>query len=117
MCYDCKTPYKMCMNTLDKTLALESMYRNAIMIKRHFEIGDAVWLYNPRHKKGRCHKLDIPWDGPFFVTRILGNVVFEIRMNRHSKSEIVHVGKLAPVKNEFDNSSIFKLPKKLFETL
>ena len=70
-----------------------------------------LWLDNPRRKQGRCPKLYIPWDGPFFVTRILGNVVFEIR----SKSKIVHVDKLAPVKGECDNSWVFKLPKKLQE--
>ena len=49
------------------------------------------------------------------MTRILGNVVFEIRMNRRSKSKIVHVDKLAPVKGEYDNSWVFKMPKKLLE--
>ena len=69
----------------------------------------------PRRKKGRCPILDIPWDGPYFVTRILGNVVYEIRMNRRSKSKIVHVDKLAPVRGEVDGEWVFKLPKKLKE--
>ena len=42
-------------------------------------------------------------------------MVFEIRMNRPSKSKIVHVDKLAPVKGECDHSWVFKLPKKLLE--
>ena len=42
-------------------------------------------------------------------------MVYEICMNRRSKSKIVHVDKLAPVRGEVDGDWVFKLPKKLKE--
>ena len=36
-------------------------------------------------------------------------------MNKHTKSKIGHVAKLAPVRSEVDGEWVFKLPKKLKE--
>ena len=33
-----------------------------------YSAGDAVWLYNPRRKKGVTPKLQRPWEGPYLVT-------------------------------------------------
>jgi hypothetical protein len=100
---------------LQRSVVVQKHHYNKKAIERRFHAGDPVWLYNPRRKKGRCPKLDIPWDGPFCVIKALGHVVYEIRMNRRGKSKIVHVDKLAPVKGRVDNAWVFQLPAKEIE--
>ena len=118
MCSICDTlqnVYEQVRQNLGLAVSVQKRQYNKKAFDRKFKVGDGVWHYNPRRKKGKCPKLDIPWDGPYFVTHILGNVVYGIRMNRRSKSKIVHVDKLAPVRGEVDGEWVFKLPKKLKE--
>ena len=43
---------------------------------------------------------------------MIGDVLCEIKMNRRSKSKIVHVDKLKLTRNPFDMDWVFKLPRK-----
>ena len=58
--------------------------------------GDAVWLHNPRRKKGFSPKLQRPWDGPYLVTKRLSDVTYRIQKGARSKPRVVHHNRLKP---------------------
>ena len=50
---------------------------------RHFLPRELVLIYSPWRRKGRCHKLDSQWVGPYRVLEQLGEVVSEcLRVKR-----------------------------------
>ena len=59
-----------------------------------FSVGDKVWCLNPHRFKGRYHKWQCPYQGPFEVTKVLGPVTYQIRRHPRAKPLIVHVDKL-----------------------
>ncbi|XP_063599566.1 uncharacterized protein LOC134775886 [Penaeus indicus] len=44
-----------------------------------YNIGDRVWLHNPRRKRGLSPKLQSPWEGPYTVLAALSDVTYRIR--------------------------------------
>ena len=58
-----------------------------------FAVGDRVWLYNPRRKRGLSPKLQSPWQGPYAVTAVLSAVTYRIRRGR-GRPSVVHVDRL-----------------------
>lgn len=63
-------------------------------LHRGLKRGDAVWLHNPRRKKGRSPKLQRPWEGPYLVTSRLDDSIYRIQKGPRSKPVIVHVDRL-----------------------
>ena len=61
-----------------------------------YNVGDKVWLLNPKKRKGRSLKLSNFWEGPFAVTQCISNVVFRIQKGSKSKSKVVHYDRLKP---------------------
>ncbi|KAK3743518.1 hypothetical protein QZH41_015906, partial [Actinostola sp. cb2023] len=63
----------------------------------HFNRGDAVWLHNPKRKKGRCPKLqnDV-YEGPFLVISQLDDVTYRIQKGAKTKPKVVHHNRLKP---------------------
>ncbi|XP_018362821.1 PREDICTED: uncharacterized protein LOC108761002 [Trachymyrmex cornetzi] len=41
-----------------------------------FEVGQRVWLYNPRRIKGKAPKLQCSWEGPYSIVKKLSEVVY-----------------------------------------
>ena len=41
-----------------------------------FQVGDLVWLYIPRRRKGRCLNLSADWDGPYTVVTRINDVIY-----------------------------------------
>ena len=82
-------------------------------VAREFKVGQGVWLYNPRRRVGRTPKLDVPWEGPFAVVSIIGNVLCQIQSSRRTKARIVHVDKLVPVRGQYDGAWVHGLPSKM----
>ena len=58
-----------------------------------FAVGDRVWLFNPRRKRGLSPKLQSPWQGPYTVTAVLSAVTYRIRRGR-GRPSVVHVDRL-----------------------
>ena len=58
------------------------------------KVGDQVWLYNPRRKKGLSPKLQSPWEGPWDVVEALTDVTFRIRRGPRQRSRVVHADRL-----------------------
>ena len=77
-----------------------------------FYKGQGLWLYNPKRQKGHTPKLDVPWEGPDAIVTVISGILCEIQLNRGSKSRIVHVDKLVPVKVDFNGYWVHNLPKK-----
>jgi len=63
--------------------------------KIQFDVGQKVWCYNPRRKKGRAPNLHSSWEGPYFIIRKLNDVVYCICKSNRSKNKIVHADRLA----------------------
>ncbi|KAK3728410.1 hypothetical protein QZH41_007793 [Actinostola sp. cb2023] len=63
----------------------------------HFNRGDAVWLHNPKRKKGRSPKLqnDV-YEGPFLVLSQLDDVTYRIQKGAKTKPKVVHHNRLKP---------------------
>ncbi|KYN19872.1 hypothetical protein ALC57_07787 [Trachymyrmex cornetzi] len=62
----------------------------------HFEIGQKIWLYNPRRVRGKAPKLQSrTWEGPYCVEKKLSDVVYCIRKSNRYKNKIVHTDRLA----------------------
>lgn len=55
-----------------------------------FQVGDAVWLYNPTCKKNTSPKLKRPWEGPYRVMKRITDVVYRIQLTPRSKPKVVN---------------------------
>lgn len=64
--------------------------------EKSYKISDAVWLFNPKRKKGISPKLQCPLKGPFVITEKLSDVTNRIQENPKSKSKVVHHDRLKP---------------------
>ncbi|KAF8791291.1 Transposon Ty3-G Gag-Pol polyprotein like [Argiope bruennichi] len=62
----------------------------------NFHVGDQVWLWNPKRRKGLSPKLQTNWEGPYTVLKRLNDVVVRIQKSPHSKPKVIHCNKLTP---------------------
>ena len=53
-----------------------------------YEIGDAVFLANSAAKVGQCRKLASLWNGPFLVTKVISEILYEVSSAK--KKMVVH---------------------------
>ena len=67
---------------------------------RQFNIGQAVWYYNPVIRKGICKKLTSPWRGPYVVVKKLNDVTYLIQRTARARPIASHVDKLKEYKGE-----------------
>ena len=58
-----------------------------------YTVGDRVWLYNPRRRRGLSPKLQSPWEGPYTVEEVISHVTYRVRRGRKRPS-VVHVDRL-----------------------
>ena len=63
-----------------------------------FQVGDAVWLYDPVRKVGLNPKLQRPWKGPCKVIAKLSDILYRIRQSPRHRSRVVHHDKLRKYK-------------------
>ena len=62
-----------------------------------FEVGDQVWLYERKARKGATPKLDADrWSGPWEILKSISDSVYVIRRTAHSKPRVVNVNRLMP---------------------
>ena len=106
-----KHVYGLTREHLHAAMKVQKHYYNRKAAVRKFQVGQSVWLYNPKRRKGRSPKLDKPWEGPYAVVRLLGEVLCEIQLNRRCKSKVVHVDKLVSTRVPVKMDWVFKLPR------
>ncbi|KAJ8911889.1 hypothetical protein NQ315_012303 [Exocentrus adspersus] len=63
-----------------------------------FQVGEKVWLYNPKRTKGKSPKYTV-------VTR-LNDVVYRIQKNPQAKMKIVHIDRLTPYQELHPNEGV-----------
>ena len=59
-----------------------------------FQVGDAVWFYDPVRKAGLSPKLQRPWKGPFKVMTKISDILYRIQQSPRHKPRVVHHDKL-----------------------
>ena len=59
-----------------------------------FTVGDKVWYYDPRVKKGCSTKLNRPWKGPYVVKKKISDLVYRIQLEGARVRKVVHFNKL-----------------------
>ncbi|KYN14518.1 hypothetical protein ALC57_13271, partial [Trachymyrmex cornetzi] len=59
-----------------------------------FEVGQRVWLYNPRRIKGKAPKLQCSWEGPYSIVKKLSEVVYCIHKSNKQKNKIIYSDRL-----------------------
>ncbi|KAJ8913989.1 hypothetical protein NQ315_008981 [Exocentrus adspersus] len=71
-----------------------------------FQVGEKVWLYNPKRTKGKSPKLQKSWEGPYTVVTRLNDVVYRIQKNPQAKMKIVHIDRLTPYQEPHPNKGV-----------
>ena len=56
--------------------------------------GDAVWLHNPHKKVGHSPKLMGPCEGPYTITKVINDVVYQVQLTARNKAKVVHRNQL-----------------------
>ena len=90
-----------------RNLAVENIKRRQNIDKirydskhRHVEYseGDQVKVFTPVRKVGRSEKLLLRWFGPYYITRKVSDVDYEIKKGQSNKAkkDIVHVSRILP---------------------
>jgi len=70
-----------------------------------WEVGKAVWLFNPTKQVGKSPKLMIFWEEePYVITERVNDVVMKIQKNKKAKPRVVHVDRLKLVEGPIDTS-------------
>ena len=64
-----------------------------------YKVGDRVWYFNMRKKKGECPKLKRRWLGPFEVKDVLSAVTYR-RQEGKRKQLVVHYDRLKPCQDK-----------------
>ena len=59
-----------------------------------FEVGDAVWLCNPKRRKGISPKLSCDWEGPYVVLKIINELLYRVKKSTSTKPRVVHRNRL-----------------------
>jgi ribosomal protein L21E len=101
-----RTAYKLAREHSRKSHATNKRYYDRTAKEREFEVGDAVYLYNPAVKAGLSAKFRRPWTGTWRVTERKSRLNYAI-VNQQGKRLVVHVNRLkkayAPVDREAES--------------
>ncbi len=63
---------------------------------KHYQPGNLVWYFTENKKEGVSPKLQPLFDGPFLVIRKMGDLNYEIQLDKRGRRKIVHHDKLKP---------------------
>ena len=70
-------------------------YHDLHAVPVRFQVGDSVWVYTPRSRKGLSKKLAHNWHGPYRIVQFLSPVHCILRaLDNHRVSTTVHVSRL-----------------------
>jgi transposase InsO family protein len=59
-----------------------------------FKVGELVWLYNPRRRKGLSPKLMCDWEGPCVIVKQINELLYRVRKSNRDKPRIIHRNRL-----------------------
>jgi hypothetical protein len=85
-------------------------YRNTGS-NREFQIGQQVWIYTPKVRKGTVRKFAKNWFGPYRIIEKLSNINYRVRSNGNQIVEqVVHIARMKPYFDPKDRPSPFVPP-------
>ena len=58
------------------------------------DVGNSVWLYCPQRKKGISPKLTRQWQGSYFMTKQINDMVYRVQFNPHTRQKVVDRNRL-----------------------
>ena len=68
-----------------------------------FDVGDRVWLYNPKRTRGVYPKLERTWEGAYEVLKKMSDAVYRAqKLGGRAKPKLVHLNRLAPYQGMVD---------------
>ena len=62
--------------------------------ERAFQVGDAVWYYDPTLHLGEKAKLTLRWGGPYIVTQVLNANAYKIQLNSRTRPKYISIQRL-----------------------
>jgi transposase InsO family protein len=71
-------------------------YYDTRTMEKSYQVGDLVWLYNPRRRRGVCPKLQKNWEGPYTIKKKINDVIYRIVKIPRGKPVVVHHDRLVP---------------------
>ena len=69
-------------------------WHQSLVKDTQYAVGDRVWLFNPRKKRGLTPKLQSNWEGPYTILQRLSAVTFKLGDGTPKRPRIVHVDRL-----------------------
>ncbi|GBN03697.1 hypothetical protein AVEN_258828-1 [Araneus ventricosus] len=64
-------------------------------VDQHFNVGDQVWMYNPKRRRGLSPKLQQKWEGPYTIVKRLNDAIYRVRRSPNAKPKIIAIKRLA----------------------
>ena len=68
------------------------------VLRKHYQVGDLVYILNDAKSKGKSPKLQSVREGPYVVSKVLGPVLYEVKNNK--KTKVLHHDKLRAYQSE-----------------
>ena len=82
--------------------------------RKAFQVGEKVWLFTPRIKPGQSSKMATYWTGPWTISKIVNDLMFQIEPNptwQRKAAEVVSIDRLKKYyEDEGDTESHMKPP-------
>ena len=80
---------------LKRAAQLQKNYdHRANTLGRKFQEGQAVWYHKSSLKAGRCRKFNSHWKGPYTVTEVIDDVIYQTQLKPRTKPIVCHVDTL-----------------------
>ncbi len=86
--------YALVRDTLKRNANRQKQYYDMRVHARQFQVGDWVWLYSPRRRKGISPKWQKFYVGPFLIIGQIGAVNYRLQKSLRATPFIAHVDKL-----------------------
>ena len=87
--------YKTARKSLNKAATCQKRRYDLKARKNSFTKGQAVWIYDPSRKIGRCPKLTSKWKGPYIIEKRIDDVTYRVKRTWRQPSSVYHVDRLA----------------------
>ncbi|GBN26636.1 hypothetical protein AVEN_33386-1 [Araneus ventricosus] len=71
----------------------------------HFNVGDQVWMYNPKRRWSLSSKLQQNWEGPYTTVKKLNDAIYRVQRSPNANPKVIHINRLAPYR-AIDHSSM-----------
>ncbi|GBN06631.1 hypothetical protein AVEN_215806-1 [Araneus ventricosus] len=64
-------------------------------IDHHFNVGDQVWMYNPKRRGGLSPKMQQKWEWPYTIVKRLNDVIYRVQRSPNAKPKAIDINRIA----------------------